>query len=445
MTDRPTADKSQEALIGFTTSLALGDYNASLPNESPLHEGLNRLAELFRTRTLSELDRTVNVSILANESSMQVGKTLCDLQDLALRANTIAAAAEEMVASVREIGQNGERIATRAQDTDQATAHGAQAVQQAQESMRNITQAVSNTVTRVHSLNEFTAKITHIAESIKKIASQTNLLALNATIEAARAGEAGKGFAVVAGEVKNLSGQTTAATTQIDDLVRNLQVEMGAITETMNASHQAVLAGQNVIEQVGRYMEDIRSKSQEVTESTGQITQILAQQASAASEVASGITDVSARVREDTLSVEAVVTSMASIEKTLGEAVTEIEKMNIPNKVIKLAKSDHVKWKKRLVDMMRGKEKLQPEGMADHHQCRLGKWYDAVQDPAFVNDPTFRALLDPHRLVHEHGKRAVQYFNEGKTQQALQEISVVETSSRDVLRLLEDLDRKKRP
>ena len=55
-------------------------------------------------------------------------------------------------------------------------------------------------------------KVGTVAQQIDAIAKQTNLLALNATIEAARAGEAGKGFAVVAGEVKNLSGQTAAAT-----------------------------------------------------------------------------------------------------------------------------------------------------------------------------------------------------------------------------------------
>ncbi|NQV46816.1 MAG: chemotaxis protein [Rhodospirillaceae bacterium] len=68
-----------------------------------------------------------------------------------------------------------------------------------------------------------------VAQEIDDIAKQTNLLALNATIEAARAGEAGKGFAVVAGEVKNLSGQTARATSEITDVVKNLRNRISAI------------------------------------------------------------------------------------------------------------------------------------------------------------------------------------------------------------------------
>jgi methyl-accepting chemotaxis protein len=65
-------------------------------------------------------------------------------------------------------------------------------------------------------------KVGTVAQQIDAIAKQTNLLALNATIEAARAGEAGKGFAVVAGEVKNLSGQTAAATAEISSVLQSL-------------------------------------------------------------------------------------------------------------------------------------------------------------------------------------------------------------------------------
>jgi len=76
-------------------------------------------------------------------------------------------------------------------------------------------------------------KVGSVADQIGAIAKQTNLLALNATIEAARAGEAGKGFAVVAGEVKNLSSQTSKATSEISAVVNSLRESLRELENKM--------------------------------------------------------------------------------------------------------------------------------------------------------------------------------------------------------------------
>ena len=90
---------------------------------------------------------------------------------------TVAAAAEELSASISEITQ---RVGQAAQIADKAANDG----QRTNETVQGLAVAAH--------------KIGEVIGLINDIASQTNLLALNATIEAARAGEAGKGFAVVA-------------------------------------------------------------------------------------------------------------------------------------------------------------------------------------------------------------------------------------------------------
>jgi methyl-accepting chemotaxis protein len=116
--------------------------------------------------------------------------------------NTVAAAVEEMSASLTEVSKNASR--------------GAQVSREAQ-------QNAENTIVNVDNLGQAAQEIGNVIDVIKNIASQTNLLALNATIEAASAGEAGKGFAVVANEVKELAKQSAEATEDIRHRVEQIQ------------------------------------------------------------------------------------------------------------------------------------------------------------------------------------------------------------------------------
>lgn len=89
---------------------------------------------------------------------------------------TVAAAAEELSASITEIGRQVVRAANVSRQT-------------ADEGER--------TNTSISGLSEAVQKIGEVMKLINDIASQTNLLALNATIETARAGDAGTAASAV--------------------------------------------------------------------------------------------------------------------------------------------------------------------------------------------------------------------------------------------------------
>jgi len=140
--------------------------------------------------------------------------------------DSVAAGAEELNASVREISQ----AMTKSRETASAAVDRVEAAD-----------------SDAKRLNEAAQSMSGIVELIGNITGQINLLALNATIESARAGEAGRGFAVVASEVKNLATQAKQATDKIGQEIENLNGISGAVVGALNTIKTAI---QNVSEYV---------------------------------------------------------------------------------------------------------------------------------------------------------------------------------------------------
>lgn len=67
--------------------------------------------------------------------------------------------------------------------------------------------------------NNLMARVHSKMSDLNDVQSTLGVLALNAKIESAHAGAAGAGFAVVADEVRELSNRSTAAYTEIDELI----------------------------------------------------------------------------------------------------------------------------------------------------------------------------------------------------------------------------------
>ena len=130
----------------------------------------------------------------------------------------------------REISESLETVAAGADDLTDSIRE----IQQSSEEAERVTQsAIEATNEKIGGLAESSSQIGNVTELINSIAEQTNLLALNATIEAARAGDLGKGFAVVAGEVKDLSRHTAEATGQIQSQIEKIQRETQAAIDSM--------------------------------------------------------------------------------------------------------------------------------------------------------------------------------------------------------------------
>ncbi|MCV0426847.1 MAG: HAMP domain-containing protein [Roseibium sp.] len=191
---------------------------------------------------------------IAENSAEQAGDTARVSEDASMSVENVAGAAEELSASIAEIGDQ---------------------VRRSSDIVTSATGAVHETNGKVQGLAEAASKIGEVVTLIQAIAEQTNLLALNATIEAARAGEAGKGFAVVAAEVKELANQTSKATEEISSQIQTIQTSttdavaaIGAISDTMEEVNGYTQGISSAVTQQGAATNEISGNVQRAAQST---------------------------------------------------------------------------------------------------------------------------------------------------------------------------------
>ncbi|MGE5506618.1 MAG: methyl-accepting chemotaxis protein [Actinomycetota bacterium] len=442
--DEAGVEPSRMAEIEAALDLLLAGRYQSVPDGTcPVTTKIKAVARQLEGRALAELTRNVEMSMNINEAVTDTATMMRDISEVDSRSQAIAAAAEELVASVGEIARNSSSAADDAVSARSAAAEGQAAADQAVQTMQAIAHAVQDAAAKVDNLAQASVQIGDIVNQIEAIAKQTNLLALNATIEAARAGEAGKGFAVVAGEVKTLANQTARATVDIRSRIETLRTEMASIVSSMEDGARAVEQGQAVISDTGDGMRRMADQVESVSTKMADIAAILTQQTSASQEVSEGVGAIARMAGRNVAAIAEVVDVMDRSAKVISRTLGDMAQLEIEDATIHIAKSDHVIWRKRLADMLVGRESLNPSELSDHTQCRLGRWVGGLADPALRAHPAMAALEEPHRLVHQYGIEAATLFRNGDLEGALECIQKVAEASKGVLSCLDQLTNRR--
>lgn len=204
----------------------------------------------------------------------------------------LVTALNEMSSTAQEMARNTQSAAHAANQAHGASESGVDTARKSSATIRELSDLVTQSEQDVNQLNLSAENIKSLLHVISEISDQTNLLALNAAIEAARAGESGRGFAVVADEVRQLAKRTQDATTDISNILGELESHTtqvaGSMSESIKQAETAIVSMQEVESE----LVSISSAVQSINDMNVQIATAAEEQSIVVEEISTNATNI---------------------------------------------------------------------------------------------------------------------------------------------------------
>jgi methyl-accepting chemotaxis protein len=271
-------------------------------------------------------EASMSLAASADQLSANGNAALHDMERQQDETSQVATAMNEMAATVHEVAKNTSEAAHAAEMSDERTQAGKDLVIKTRGTIHNLAGEVERSAQVIEQLKGDSDKISSIMEVIGGIAEQTNLLALNAAIEAARAGEQGRGFAVVADEVRTLAQRTQESTTEIRDMIENLQSGIGDAVDVMARGRDQAGTAVTQADETGDALDAISDAVATIHQMNIQIATAAEEQNAVAEEMNRNVVSINDLSEHSTTAARNVAGSganLAEMAKKLKELVTQ--------------------------------------------------------------------------------------------------------------------------
>ncbi|MBM7647725.1 methyl-accepting chemotaxis protein [Bacillus ectoiniformans] len=402
------------------------------------------LVESFSERMLEQVIEEIG-TLMDETTKIMFIKDLVHLLDKQnAEVQNSSAATEEMTASVNEVARSASKVADKTNESVKQAQESRQVISDALDEIFRTEATFSDIVKKFSRLQSNVSTIEDVVRLITGIADQTNLLALNASIEAARAGEHGKGFAVVAQEVRKLAENTVESLKMVQENVSNLKEVSNDVSDSIGGT-----AG--VIQNAAKEAKDSLPLLTKIVETISDIHDDVNGTAAISEEQAATMDDISSQMHQiATLTdyIRELGDDTGSAIHSLGKRINQFRMNVIDNNsivlstpaLLMLSKTDHYIWKWRIYNMFLGLEKVKPEEVSSHMDCRLGKWYYAPETKErFGHYDSFIRLEEEHKIVHREAKEAAAHFQNGNRNEAEASLKKLDQASLQVVGYIEDI------
>lgn len=287
------------------------------------------------------------LTVISKQSAIAVEEVSKTIEQIAGSATDQVRDTEQGVRQMMELGeiirhdqQNLHDVNDSVADVERLKDEGSLAIRDLTESTAERERYAERIQERITETNLSAEKIHSASQMIQNIADQTNLLALNAAIEAARAGEAGRGFAVVSEEIRKLAEQSTQSTGDIEEIVKELQVNSQQAVDVILKSSAIARKQEDsiaitierfkgiaaAIEKTRGIMMALNQSGQEMEKKKDQIIDVLKNLAGIAEANAASTEQVSAASEEQAASMAEIAKASQSLSDIANNLQLSIDK-----------------------------------------------------------------------------------------------------------------------
>lgn len=337
---RETAEQNERnqnailRLLDELTYLADGDLTttATVTEDftGAIADSINFTIDQLRILVSSINDTALKVSQAAQETQATALHLAEASEHQAQEIAGASAAVNEMAVTIDQVSSNAAESAAVAERSVAIANTGAEVVQNTIKGMDNIREQIQETSKRIKRLGESSQEIGDIVSLINDIADQTNILALNAAIQASMAGDAGRGFAVVADEVQRLAERSSAATKQIEALVKTIQSDTNEAVISMEQTTAEVVRGARLAQDAGQALEQIEQVSQELAELIQNISNAARQQASSAGHISNTMNVIQEITSQTSAGTTATARSIGNLAQMAQELKSSVAGFKLP-------------------------------------------------------------------------------------------------------------------
>lgn len=288
--------------------------------------GFSCIAAYFIWITIATtVQKTVNtIATSSHEIAATVMQQEQNASQQAHSVNQTTTTMDELGISAKQSAQKAELAANSARQVSVLAEQGSQAVDRTLDDLLELKNTVVAIAEKIIHLSAQTNQIGSIINLVSELANQTNMLALNAAVEAVRAGENGKGFGVVAAEIRKLADESRKSAAKINILVNEIQSAIGSTVIVADEGKKRVDSSVSTAEDMANTFAKVAGAINDVVVNNSQISLNAKQQAIAIQQVvdamntlnqeavqtASGITQTKVgtqRLNEAVLNLQAVI------------------------------------------------------------------------------------------------------------------------------------------